>query len=313
MPSVTRLQAPEGGPPLSPAPRYTARFDRDWSIASYSALVRDAGRGSGELPAARPLREDEPADDTINAPRSAPQPWHRFPRGAFAGNFLHDQLEWLAGEAFALGESEPLRQALQRRCERQGWGHRADDVIAWLQPVCATPLPPLGVPLAGLHSVWPEMEFWLPGDGLDAGRIDALCRRHLWPGAPRPALPPRTLRGLLMGFADLVFEHDGRWWVLDHKSNALGARDADYDAAALQAAMCEHRYDVQAALYLLALHRLLRARLGAAYVPARHLGGAVYLFLRGIQGPEAGCCTVAAPVALVEALDALIVDEAQSS
>ena len=72
---------------------------------------------------------------------------------------------------------------------------------------------------------------------------------------------------------------------------------------ALQAAMAEHRYDVQAALYLLALHRLLRGRLGAGYDPARQLGGAVYFFIRGIHGPARGCHHVPPPLALLEALD----------
>jgi exodeoxyribonuclease V beta subunit len=56
---------------------------------------------------------------------------------------------------------------------------------------------------------------------------------------------------------------------------------------------------VQAALYLLALHRLLRARLGAAYRPAQHLGGALFLFLRGVAGPAAGCCLLPAVPALL--------------
>jgi exodeoxyribonuclease V beta subunit len=56
--------------------------------------------------------------------------------------------------------------------------------------------------------------------------------------------------------------------------------------------MARHRYDVQAALYMLALHRLLQSRLGAAYRPATHLGGAVYLFVRGIDGPASGVCLV---------------------
>ena len=76
--------------------------------------------------------------------------------------------------------------------------------------------------------------------------------------------------------------------------------------------MAQHRYDVQAALYLLALHRLLRARLGAGYDPAQQLGGAVYLFLRGIEGPEAGCCTMpcsAALLALLQGLDAMLGQE----
>jgi exodeoxyribonuclease V beta subunit len=298
-------------PPLTPAPAYSAAFDRQWTISSYSALVRDAawGPGGADPMPARVLREDEPEDSSaVEGPvrHAADLPWHRFPRGAFAGNFLHDQLEWLAGEGFALDTSTPLQDALQRRCERQGWGHRADEVLAWLRRVCSTPLPAVGVALAGLAASTPEMEFWFPSDGLQAGRIDALCRQHLLHGQARPVLPERTLKGLLMGFADLVFEHEGRYWVLDYKSNALGLRDADYTQAAMQAAMLEHRYDVQAALYLLALHRLLKARLGAAYRPAQQLGGAVYFFLRGVRSASAGCCTVPAPLALLDALDGLL-------
>ena len=150
------------------------------------------------------------------------------------------------------------------------------------------------------------MEFWLPSDGLDARAVDALCRQHLLSGRARPALVERHLRGLLMGFADLVYEQGGRFGVLDYKSNALGARDADYTVAAMEAAMLEHRYDVQAALYLLALHRLLRTRLGRAYQPAQQLHGAVYLFLRGVGTTSAGAYHLAAPLALIDALDAML-------
>jgi exodeoxyribonuclease V beta subunit len=117
---------------------------------------------------------------------------------------------------------------------------------------------------------------------------------------------------MLMGFADLVFEHEGRYWVLDYKSNHLGADDAAYTAQALDAAMAHHRYEVQAALYMLALHRLLRARLGEAYNPAQQLGGAVYLFLRGIDGPAGGCCTLPAPIELLDGLDAMLNAEVMS-
>jgi exodeoxyribonuclease V beta subunit len=182
-----------------------------------------------------------------------------------------------------------------------------------LRRVCSTSLPPLGVSLATLETALPEMEFWLPSDGLRAARVDALCRAHLQSGEPRPQLPERTLKGMLMGFADLVFEHQGRYWVLDYKSNALGPRDADYTPAAMNAAMREHRYDVQAALYLLALHRLLKSRLGPAYEPAHHLGGAIYLFLRGIESRSAGCCVVSPPVALIEELDATMLGAAEAA
>ena len=70
--------------------------------------------------------------------------------------------------------------------------------------------------------------------------------------------------------------------------------------------MAQHRYDVQAALYLLALHRLLRNRLGENYDPARQLGGAVFFFLRGFRGPGAGCYHLVPPTALLTDLDALL-------
>ena len=312
LPPLSRLQMRAAATALRAPSAYSARFERDWSISSYSALLRDAAgavAGCGAVPAR--LARDDTSDDESSGTGARPlprteQPWHRFPRGALAGNFLHDQLEWLAGEGFALDASPELQQRLRQRCERQGWGHRADDVVAWLRRVCSTPLPVAGTPLCTVRQPLPEMEFWMPSDGLQASRLDVLCRQHLLPGQPRPPLPQRALKGLLMGFVDLVFEHEGRYWVLDYKSNALGPGDADYSFAAMHAAMLEHRYDVQAALYLLALHRLLAARLGPAYDPARQLGGAVYLFLRGINGAAAGCCPVAAPPALIGAIDAML-------
>lgn len=137
-PDLTRVWAREAPPPLATPPVYAARFDRNWAISSYSALVRDAAWGpadSGQVPA-RAMLEDEPDENdkadgvSIATYRPAVQPWHRFPRGAFRGNFLHDLLEWLASEGFALDTSSSLQHALVRRCERQGWGHRSDDVWA---------------------------------------------------------------------------------------------------------------------------------------------------------------------------------------
>jgi exodeoxyribonuclease V beta subunit len=308
VPAHTRLQSPARASALGDALVYSARFEVDWSIGSFSRLVRDLSKSPITQVPADPALQEELLVAPVEAPvpPGARPPRHRFPRGALPGNFLHDQLEWLAGASFGLARDAELRERLRRRCERQGWGHRADDIVEWLSEVVTTPLPALGVSLDALSGVLPEMEFWFPSDGLAAGRIDVLCNEHLLGGRPRPPLGQRTLNGMVMGFADLVFEHGGRYWVLDYKSNALGLDDADYDREALESAMAEHRYDVQAALYLLALHRLLRTRLAANYRPERHLGGAIYLFLRGVKGPERGCYGVTPPPALLDALDAAL-------
>jgi exodeoxyribonuclease V beta subunit len=153
----------------------------------------------------------------------------------------------------------------------------------------------------------PEMEFWFPSERLDVGALDRLCRERLLNGIARPHLPQRALHGMLKGFADLVFEHEGRYWVLDYKSNALGPGDAAYTQAAMAAGMAAHRYDIQGAIYMLALHRLLRSRLGERYEPARQLGGAIFLFLRGIANPATRGCRLLEPdLTLLDGLDQLL-------
>ena len=300
---------------LHARPDYQADFERNWKIGSFSQLTRDlaatpSGSGMSVLQLPRPADDEpdsaQPVDEVQVPPRTAnvaaAQGWHLFPKGAEAGNFLHDQLEWLSTEGFALPGNDNLAQHLQRRCTRAGRDKYAQDVVTWLSAVVQTRLPGPDAALQDLDHVLPEMEFWLPADHIEARAMDAHCRNHMLPGLDRPALAERQLHGMLMGFADLVFEHQGRYWVLDYKSNYLGEDDAAYTADALAHAMAHHRYDVQAAIYMLALHRLLQQRLGPDYDPALHLGGAVYLFLRGIHGPENGVCLVPASLPLMDAL-----------
>jgi len=297
----------------------TARIDNSWTIASFSRLTRDLSsqplaQMSLHMTTPRPA-DDEPPEDaqtlpTPVTPVGSLAPWHGFAKGPTAGNFLHDQLEWLAADGFVL--DAPKAERLKMRCENAGYKAQADVVVQWLTRVVAQPLRGPGSPLNALGTLLPEMEFWLPAERLHAREVDALCQQNLLPGVSRPQLPDAQLHGMLMGFADLVFEHEGRYWVLDYKSNHLGADDAAYTAQALDAAMAHHRYEVQAALYMLALHRLLRSRLGDAYNPAQQLGGAVYLFLRGIDGPAGGCCTLPAPIELLDGLDAMLNDEVVS-
>ena len=364
----TWLVARAAPAPLHAPAVYAGNFERRWGIGSFSQLVRGvapvaalhrllhtarpgdderavdgSGNGNGSGDSSTPVLPLSGARSPFAASAAAP-PWHRFPRGAVVGNFLHDQLEWLAGEGFALGaagvetgnpalpnggngesdrdsdsdsttallsgEDTVLAERLRQRCERAGYANHADTVLQWLGSVVQAPLPGVGVSLQNLDTVLPEMEFWLPAGRLSAAEVDALCCQHLLDGQPRAALPERALHGMLMGFADLVFEHGGRYWVLDYKSNHLGADAGAYHGDALIAAMAAHRYDVQAALYLLALHRLLRQRLGDGYNPAQQLGGALYLFLRGVDAPGQGVYTVPPSLPLLDALDALLARDA---
>ena len=100
--------------------------------------------------------------------------------------------------------------------------------------------------------------------------------------------------------------------MLDYKSNALGAGDTAYQTPSLAAGMAEHRYDIQGAIYMQALHRLLRNRMGGAYDPAQHLGGAIFFFLRGVGNAQTrGCYLLEPDPGLLDGLDALLNEAAQ--
>jgi exodeoxyribonuclease V beta subunit len=124
-----------------------------------------------------------------------------------------------------------------------------------------------------------ELEFHLPSRRLDAA---ALWRTLRASGLVVPALQFGTLDGYLRGFIDLVFEHGGRYYLLDWKSNHLGDAPQDYAPQAMEHTMAQQGYHLQALLYALALHRHLGQRL-PDYCFEQHFGGVLYLFVRGVR------------------------------
>jgi len=109
----------------------------------------------------------------------------------------------------------------------------------------------------------------------------------------------------------LVFEHGGRYWVIDWKSNFLGEGIVDYGPQSMAAAMSGHLYTLQALIYTLALHRYLRSRI-STYDYRRHIGGSLYLFIRGVrpdwicEGQAAGVHVDCPSFELIDAMDALM-------
>ena len=96
--------------------------------------------------------------------------------------------------------------------------------------------------------------------------------------------------GIWPGSIDVVLRLPGqRYLVVDYKTNHLGDTAADYSFAALTEAMLHSDYPLQALLYIVVLHRFLRWR-AAGYDPARHLGGVLYLFVRGMCGADTPVC-----------------------
>jgi len=290
-------QAPQGareGEELR-ARAFTGRVPRGWQIASYSALI------SGQTalqPAAGAESPDYDAVDTRpNTPAGAPEaaePFSsifQFPRGARAGTFMHMLLERLDFPAGAGLDGTPLAVLAQRLLQRHGFDVRWSPVVeALVDHVLDTDLGEGGrlrAVSAGRRLV--EMEFYFPLRGLGHAALNRFLGDYRGAGAA-PRLNFGTLAGLMKGFIDLVFERDGRFFIVDYKSNHLGEHAADYGRGRLAQAMVEHDYDLQYLIYSVALHRYLARRV-PDYDYERHFGGVYYLFLRGMNGGGAGTGT----------------------
>jgi exodeoxyribonuclease V beta subunit len=292
--------------PLRAAQTYDGEFERAWTVASYSSITKSLTKLRAPSTPAQQKMLEESGTGAAPVPSHA-APWHRFPRGALPGQFVHEQLEWMLDEGFENAVQGAYREQLLTRCARSPWQGWTEALAEWLTRIVQTPLPLLDASLAAVGHGRAETEFWMPVERFPLAELDRLCQAHLLPHLPRATLSERQLTGMLHGFIDLVFEHDGRYWILDYKSTALGNDDGAYHMAALQTALVDKRYEVQGMIYLLALHRMLKARLGAGYDPQRQLGGALFFFLRGIgNAVTRGCCPLTPDLAVLEALDRLL-------
>ena len=303
-PDDARWQATQPEMPELAARQVLRRVVDDWRVTSYSGLQQ---RGHSVAQDLLP-RIDIDASGIADAPAEPEMTPHHFPRGASPGTFLHSLFEDL--DFTQAISPEWMREKLQNNGFDEVW----EPVLTrWITQVLAAPLADTGVALNQLSARQKqvEMEFYLPiSQTLDARALDAVTRRYDPLSAGCPELDFRQVRGMLKGFIDLVFRHDGRYYLLDYKSNWLGESGEAYTQEAMAEAMRSHRYDLQYQLYSLALHRYLRHRI-ADYDYERHFGGVIYLFLRGVDGEagQQGIFATRPDPALIMAMDALFAGE----
>ena len=272
--------------PTAPGPRSAS-----WRFSSYSNLNygtrSDSAAGDHDarasVPAAGGRPTDLAADDILN-----------FPRGAAAGECIHAVFEhadfsargtWAAAVTTALVRPP---QALAGAPTSGPANLSSAQLFRLVEDVITTNLRPgvrsglrsdLCLGAVPLQRRLTELEFNLPVPHLSANALNTALERA---GYSVPTLSFNPLEGYLKGFIDLVFEHDGQYFILDWKSNHLGYTAADYGDAAVQNAMTEHGYRLQYLLYAIAVDRYLTLRV-PDYRYDTHFGGVLYLFVRGVR------------------------------
>ena len=305
-------------PPLLKADP-AAEHPRSWSQTSFTGLTR--GQSSVGLLAADDESEDEDAET-----ESAPRPVSLFAAGGIANLTVvpATALGVLLHKVFEDSTKETNRELFLDPATRRSWVANILADFSSLEFVGAAD--PAQAIADNLADVWScellpglvlkdipvgamaaELRFLLPlAPGVRAADISQVIRRHA-PDLDPGALTGHDLAGFLEGSLDLALAANGKYWVLDWKSN----RAAAWDRATLTAKVHESRYQLQLLIYLVALKRFVAARTKAAD-PWSLIGGAADIFLRGIDGSESlidGARSGVVPLlpnrALLEDLDAL--------
>ncbi|MGL2991432.1 UvrD-helicase domain-containing protein [Acinetobacter nosocomialis] len=248
------------------------------------------------------LAEDE-LDQVISVEAATAQPisWIKsnFPRGTLAGNFLHEIFEhidfqcsdeWVSeirrrfkNDYSSLWQDLLIKYQESFPEEQEAEYSLYHAVAEWLQEILSTPLYQ-GFRLNQLQPehYLSECPFYLALSDrvLAMKRIHQLFAEY---GMEMPELLEARSARYLNGSIDLVYFDGQRYHIADYKSNYLGENLADYSVESIAQSMSLASYWLQAGLYLVALHRYLKVKM-QNYDIEQNLGGATYLYLRGMNG-----------------------------
>jgi exodeoxyribonuclease V beta subunit len=287
------------------ARRLTRTLEPSWEVTSFTGLV-------SRLDPERPDYDAARTTMTPPAPVVRTRDLFGFDRGARAGRCLHAILEHVDYAGDATGWAPVVRGALASNGFDLGWEPVLVDMVA---RVVATGLADGGdvrLERVAMADRANELEFHHPLRRLDGTALRRLLASHGFGTGPiREAVQRMRVQstgGFMKGFIDLVCCCDGRYWLVDWKSNWLGDTLDDYAAERLLPTIATDHYWLQYLVYAVVVHRLLRRRL-PGYDYDRHVGGVRYLFLRGMhpdRGTATGVYQDRPSRELVEALDAFM-------
>ncbi len=286
------VSLPRPQPALSPRTPSGRSLYSDRQVSSYSALA---------------MLSDYGQEQGLEVPRRGTGPSAGLPAGAGFGNVVHDLLDQVPFAQLESGQG--YETVLAALCRRHGVQADGAAVAALLRRTVRTRLlageEGATFTLAGLDpgQCLREMEFYL-----QVGRLATARLNRLLSGQPGfVSLEEKTMHGHLTGFVDLICRAAGRFWLIDYKTNHLGAEREDYLPERLGQAMRAHNYGLQYWIYTVVLHRYLR-RLLPGYRYGDHFGGVLYLFVRGMEEdiPGSGVFATLPPAGLVEEVDRVI-------
>ncbi|WP_020395864.1 exodeoxyribonuclease V subunit beta [Thiolinea disciformis] len=240
------------------------------------------------------------------------QDYKQFPAGRRAGVCLHHLLEHLDFTQPLRTQGDIIEAGLAQAGFTAAWRPCVEQLI---EQTLTTPL--LAEQNWCLRNIaktdrLDELEFYFSVTHFTLSDLQQVLLAYLpadWLAirAAVQRLKSTELEGFIKGYIDLVFRHEGRYYLVDYKSNLLGENYTDYHPEGIMQAMAEAHYYLQYLIYCVALHRYLKQR-SADYTWETHVGGVFYLFLRGMHKTQAqqGIFFDKPQRGLIEALERLL-------
>ena len=238
-----------------------------------------------------------------------------FSKGSSAGSYLHEVLDFVdlsnvrdAGPDIVKRLKNNYPIVFNQMIEKYNMDQAKlqEGMVQWFSDITAARIHD-GFQLNQLHpkQYLSEMSFCMSmkDEYFDSSRINDLLKFY---GINIPKLNRAETVRYLVGSIDLVYQHENKFYVADYKSNYLGSSYSDYSNEELNKNMIQSSYYLQAIIYSVALHRYLKNRL-LNYDIETHLGGATYLFLRGMKAEfDQGVFHWNPPKELIIAMDELL-------
>jgi exodeoxyribonuclease V beta subunit len=270
--------------------KFSGYIERDWWLSSFTALSRNVHQSGLAQPDRDIAEQNQQLAEQLSKGQSY-LPRFLLSKGAHTGNLLHDILQY---SDFSAPDWAQTCEAPLMRYGALNDHLSANDLYHWLQQVVETPLTET-LSLAALNKTHTlrEIEFYFPTAVKNIHHLSNIVQQHRVNVAAQhkiSVLPMhlpsyRKIQGMMHGFIDLIFEHDGKFYVCDYKSSHLGDQLSDYKPANLAINIQQNQYDLQYLIYSVALHRYLQQRL-PNYDCATHFGGVYYLYLRGMTNDQ---------------------------
>ncbi len=275
---------------------FKGHIDRLWRVTSYSGLT--AGESSSrDIDATGYIPDADTEDSDTQC-----EPIFLFPAGPRAGTALHEIFEQVDFTDFS--EIEPVAQQVLERYSLTAdiEDRTAVSVISEMvrNTLSASLSDRLSLSMIPREKTIREMEFFFPFNRISSTQLRDVLQENIG------AFSFGDVKGFMHGFIDLVFEHEGKYYIVDWKSNLLGKNLSYYGNDSLREAIVQHNYRLQYVLYTVALHRMLSVTLDD-YDYETHFGGVFYLFLRGTRaGTRNGVWYERPQLKLIERLNGVL-------